>query len=76
MEIDTKIRQIFRICTEMLTNVIDRQNKDRALFEEKERLSITLRSIADGVIATDLEGNIILMNQAAEDITDSPMDRR
>lgn len=42
--------------------------KERAeeLFAEKERLSVTLCSIGDGVIATDTEGKIILLNKVAE----------
>lgn len=36
---------------------------------EKERLSVTLSSLGDGVIATDKDGLIILMNKAAEKIT-------
>ena len=42
---------------------------ERALAEEKERLAVTLRSIADGVITTDLEGSVLLMNSAAERLT-------
>jgi len=45
-----------------------RQQED-ALQNEKERLAITLRSIGDGVIATDLEGKIILLNRMGEKIT-------
>lgn len=40
-----------------------------ALQREKERLSVTLRCIADGVIATDASGKIVLFNNAAETIT-------
>ncbi|HEX2910068.1 MAG TPA: PAS domain S-box protein, partial [Chloroflexia bacterium] len=36
---------------------------------EKERLDVTLRSIGDGVIATDLAGNITLINSSAEKLT-------
>ncbi|MDT8334581.1 MAG: PAS domain S-box protein [Desulfurivibrionaceae bacterium] len=40
-----------------------------ALDEERERLSTTLESIADGVIAIDNRGSITLMNNAAAEIT-------
>ncbi len=41
----------------------------KALENEKERLSITLRSIGDGVITTDTQGKIELMNEVAERLT-------
>jgi PAS domain S-box-containing protein len=40
-----------------------------ALAKEKEMLAVTLRSIGDGVIATDVEGRIVLFNQVAEQLT-------
>lgn len=36
---------------------------------EKEQLSITLRSIGDGVITTDLAAKVLLINRAAEELT-------
>ncbi|MBC8316345.1 MAG: PAS domain S-box protein, partial [Desulfobulbaceae bacterium] len=39
------------------------------VFEEKERLSLTLESIAEGVVATDMHGCVTLMNQVAEKLT-------
>ncbi|MCL6588848.1 MAG: response regulator [Firmicutes bacterium] len=36
---------------------------------QKERLDVTLHSIGDGVIATDISGKIVLFNQAAEKLT-------
>jgi two-component system, cell cycle sensor histidine kinase and response regulator CckA len=39
------------------------------LAREKERAQITLRSIADGVITTDAEGNVEFMNRHAEGMT-------
>ncbi len=39
------------------------------IFNKKETLDVTLRSIADGIIATDINGKIIFMNNAAEEIT-------
>jgi diguanylate cyclase (GGDEF)-like protein/PAS domain S-box-containing protein len=41
----------------------------RALFQEKERAQVTLHSIGDGVITTDVRGNVEYMNPAAEHIT-------
>lgn len=59
--------------TEELRNEIhERKCIEVALASEKERLAVTLRSIADGVIATDTDGNVILMNSAAEQLTDWP----
>lgn len=42
---------------------------ERNIFNEKENLDIALRSIADGIIATDINGKIIFMNNAAEKTT-------
>ncbi len=41
----------------------------KALENEKERLSITLQSIGDAVIATDKQGKIEIMNSVAERLT-------
>jgi len=43
-----------------------------ALQEEKDMLAVTLRSIVDGVITTEAEGRITLMNLAAERLTGWP----
>lgn len=39
------------------------------LASSEEWLSVTLRSIGEGVITTDTDGKIILVNQAAEELT-------
>jgi len=39
------------------------------LYFEKERLFVTLQSIGDGVISTDKNGNIVLINRVAEELT-------
>jgi diguanylate cyclase len=44
----------------------------QALREEKERLRITLESIADAVISTDVEARVTYMNPAAELLTGRP----
>jgi len=42
---------------------------EEALAAEKERLAVTLRSIGDGVITTDIEGKVTLINKVAEELT-------
>jgi PAS domain S-box-containing protein len=40
-----------------------------AIWEERERLRVTLQSIGDAVIATDSEGRVTLLNPVAEALT-------
>ena len=47
----------------------DRIATQNALTAEHDRLTVTLRSIADAVISTDVSGNIVLMNNVAEELT-------
>ncbi len=42
---------------------------EEALAEEKERLLVTLGSIADGVITVDLQGRVVLINERAQNLT-------
>ena len=58
--------------TELLSIIFDATDRVRyrqALSLEKERLKITLYSIADGVITTDNTGFVTSLNQAAVEIT-------
>lgn len=49
--------------------LVQRRVYARALQVERERAQITLESIGDGVITTDVEGTIVYMNPAAESLT-------
>jgi PAS domain S-box-containing protein len=50
-------------------DITKRMQMENALEAERERLAVTLRSIGDGVITTDINGKIILMNKVAEELT-------
>jgi len=52
-----------------LAAVIDRADMADALFNEKERAQITLNSIGDAVISTDVAGNVLYLNIVAERLT-------
>lgn len=52
-----------------LLDITDRKNLIRSLEEEKEKLRLTIASIGDGVISTDLHGNITIFNSVAEQLT-------
>ncbi|MDQ3206269.1 MAG: EAL domain-containing protein [Pseudomonadota bacterium] len=47
-------------------DITDRKRTEAALFDEKERAQTTLRSIADGVVTTDVRGVVTFINAAAE----------
>ncbi|RMH74306.1 MAG: hybrid sensor histidine kinase/response regulator [Gemmatimonadetes bacterium] len=50
-------------------DITERKRAEEALAEEKELLAITLRSIGDGVITTDIDGNVLMLNAIAEELT-------
>ncbi|OGQ85506.1 MAG: hypothetical protein A2512_00595 [Deltaproteobacteria bacterium RIFOXYD12_FULL_56_24] len=50
-------------------DISERREAAAALAAERERLAVTLRSIGDGVIATNTEKNIVMLNKVAEKLT-------
>lgn len=52
-----------------ITDITSQKQAEQALAEEKELLTVTLRSIGEGVIATDIQNNVVLMNKVAEKFT-------
>jgi PAS domain-containing protein len=60
-----------KTANENLKQEMEKKNQaEYALTTEKERLSVTLRSIAEGVMTTDIDGKIIFLNKVAEDLTE------
>jgi two-component system cell cycle sensor histidine kinase/response regulator CckA len=52
-----------------LRHSVERKIMDDALFGEKERAQVTLNSIGDAVVCTDIAGNITFLNLVAEQMT-------
>jgi diguanylate cyclase (GGDEF)-like protein/PAS domain S-box-containing protein len=54
---------------QLVQELAERRAVERTLFAEKEMMQITLDSIGDGVITTDVQGNIQYFNPVAEYLT-------
>jgi diguanylate cyclase (GGDEF)-like protein/PAS domain S-box-containing protein len=55
--------------TRALRNAIERKSVQDALYLEKERAQVTLNSIGDAVLSTDIFGNVSYLNLVAEKMT-------
>jgi diguanylate cyclase (GGDEF)-like protein/PAS domain S-box-containing protein len=52
-----------------IRNMAERKTAEEKLFTEKERAQVTLNSIGDAVLSTDLQGKVTYLNAVAEKIT-------
>jgi diguanylate cyclase (GGDEF)-like protein/PAS domain S-box-containing protein len=52
-----------------VANMLERSAHVEALFLERERAEVTLASIGDAVVSTDVAGNITYLNPVAESMT-------
>jgi diguanylate cyclase (GGDEF)-like protein/PAS domain S-box-containing protein len=55
--------------TRAVRSMLERSRKDDALFVEKGRAEVTLNSIGDAVLSTDLSGKVTYLNTVAERMT-------
>ena len=55
-----------------LRNAVDRKIFSEIIFEAKERAQVTLDSIGDAVICSDIAGNLTFLNLVAERLTGWP----
>jgi two-component system, cell cycle sensor histidine kinase and response regulator CckA len=58
-----------RIVEAIVKDITAIKEAEQFIAAEKEWLTVTLRSIGDGVIATDAEGRVLLLNRVAERLT-------
>jgi PAS domain S-box-containing protein len=63
------VEETRRLHGEAVAALLQARQSEQALADENERLGVMLRSIGDGVIATDLDGSVLLINNAAEALT-------
>jgi diguanylate cyclase (GGDEF)-like protein/PAS domain S-box-containing protein len=61
------------VLAKTLAAVIERAAITEALFAEKERAQVTLDSIGDAVISTDVQGRVTYLNVAGERLTGWPL---
>jgi len=52
-----------------IEDITERKKMEQLLINEKEQFKTTLMSVGDGVISTDIQGNIVVMNPIAEKLT-------
>jgi len=57
------------LLTKVLGSMIERTESADALFEQLERARVTLNSIGDGVLSTDVAGRVTFLNAVAEALT-------
>lgn len=53
----------------IIRDVTERNKINRTLINEKERIQVTLESIGDGVITTNIKGEVTYLNPVAEQLT-------
>ncbi|HWI14968.1 MAG TPA: diguanylate cyclase, partial [Burkholderiales bacterium] len=62
--------EAFNSMAENIQSLVNSLNESRSvLFAEKERAQVTLASIADAVVTTDIAGNVEYLNPVAEKLT-------
>ena len=68
-EVARLARDFSQMAQALLQNRRERDFAEAALYTEKERALVTLQSIGDAVITTDIEGRVEFLNPVAEALT-------
>jgi PAS domain S-box-containing protein len=68
---DAALRMMGSVADEIALG-IERKRSEERLHRQREWLRVTLASIGDAVIATDVDGNVTFLNAVAEELTGWP----
>lgn len=70
-EVSSSIHDVHgrKVIQGIVRDISRRKKAEEALARERDRLRVTLRSIAEGVVSTDKVGKITLINRIAESLT-------
>ncbi len=70
--VQERTTELDQTVTALQREIAERQRAENTLFDEKERIQVTLTSIGDAVITTDLTGRVDYLNRSAEQLTAWP----
>ena len=66
---DTDARGVVTGLLVQVTDITERKRMENELFDEKERVRLTLQSIGDAVVCSDAKGMVTYLNPVAERLT-------
>lgn len=72
--VDERTKDIQMINRELEIEISERIIAQERTLSEKERLLVTIRSLTEGFISTDIDSQIILLNPAAEEMIETSME--
>jgi len=67
--VDERTAELRKSNEALAAEIEERTRAQQMLAEARERLAVTLNSIGDGVIATDMKGVVTLLNRIAQELT-------
>ncbi len=67
--VQERTTELDRTVSDLQNQIVERRRAEAALFEEKGRIEVTLASIGDAVITTDVAGQVDYLNRSAEQLT-------
>ncbi|MGH2500836.1 MAG: EAL domain-containing protein, partial [Candidatus Limnocylindria bacterium] len=70
--VQERTAELDRTISDLQKEIAERRRAENTLFDEKERIQVTLASIGDAVISTDVAGRVDYLNRSAEQLTGWP----